>query len=129
QSTSRRVTEWTPGLQLRTCGTTGVLAVGLCRLYDFRLAAFLLVSATNPASFNDSRLMSTFARAPSTAAFASAEEVVRSDFILGLVMGPSFAARSATSLAHSATLRGTLVACLRAASMTASPSVDSRAFL
>src|SRR6266576_6892920 len=123
QSTSRMVTEWTPA---RVVERRASSPVGFCGLYDLRLAAFLLISATYPASFNDSRLISTLANAPSMAAFASAEAVVKSDFILGFVAGSSFAVRSATSRARSATLRGTLVACFKAAAMMPSPSADSR---
>ena len=57
------------------------------------------------------------AKAPSIAALASATEVVRSDFMLGFVIDRKPSAMGATSLARSATPRGTLVACFNAASM------------
>ena len=57
-----------------------------------RVATFARTSAANAVSFNDSRLISTFAKAPSIAALANANAVVRSDFIFGLVMGLSFSA-------------------------------------
>src|SRR5437016_1135316 len=61
------------------------------------------ISETNRWSFNDSRLMSTFANAPSIAARARADAVVRSDFMFGFVIGFSLSAISATSRARSAT--------------------------
>src|SRR2546428_2760079 len=82
------------------------------------------ISETNRWSFNDSRLMSTFANAPSIAARAKADAVVRSDFMFGFVIGFSLSAISATSFARSATLKGTLVACLRAVSIRPSPSAE-----
>src|ERR1700733_13435240 len=75
-----------------------------------RVATFARTSAANAASLSDSRLISTFAKAPSIAARANATAVVRSDFIFGLVMGLSRSAIPATSLARSATFNGTLVA-------------------
>src|SRR5207245_1461873 len=92
--------------------------------YPLSVRAFFRTSATNASSLSDSRLISTFAIAPSIAARASAIDVVKSDFMLGFVMGPSFFAISATSLAFSATLSGTAVAWRNAAVMTASPFVE-----
>src|SRR5258708_792003 len=99
--------------------------------YTFRVSALLRVSATKPSSFGESffsesfsresRLISTFASAPSSAAFARAIAVVRSDFMFGLVMGLSLAAISATSTTFSATPKGTPVACLSAELIDASP--------
>src|SRR3989454_7292021 len=81
--------------------------------HAFSAPALRRISETNPWSFNDSRLMSTFANAPSIAARARADAVVRSDFMFGFVIGFSLSAISATSFARSATLKGALVACLR----------------
>ena len=58
------------------------------------------------------------------AARASAVAVVRSDFIFGFVIGRSRSTIPTTSLARSATLSGTLVACFSAASMM--PSASAR---
>src|SRR5271165_4901388 len=88
-------------------------------------AAFFLVSAAKAMSLSDSRLISTLASAPSIAARVSALAVVRSDFIFGFVIGFSRSTIPATSLARSATLRGTLVACFRAASMMPSAPAES----
>src|ERR1700690_1508981 len=87
------------------------------------------VSATKRSSFNDSKLISTFASAPVSAAWASAMAVVKSDFIFGFVIGPRFSAIRATSATRSATPSGTLVACLSAALIAPSPSADSFAAL
>src|SRR5437016_8576730 len=71
--------------------------------HAFSAPALRRISETNPWSFNDSRLMSTFANAPSIAARARADAVVRSDFMFGFVIGFSLSAISATSRARSAT--------------------------
>src|SRR3989442_4952533 len=97
--------------------------------HAFSAPALRRISETNPWSFNDSRLMSTFANAPSIAARARADAVVRSDFMFGFVIGFSLSAISATSFARSATLKGTLVACLRAVSIRPSPSAELLAAL
>src|SRR5437016_10772874 len=55
--------------------------------HAFSAPALRRISETNPWSFNDSRLMSTFANAPSIAARARADAVVRSDFMFGFVIG------------------------------------------
>src|SRR5208282_482200 len=91
--------------------------------YTFRVSALFRVSATKPSSFNDSRLISTFASAPSRAAFARAIAVVRSDFMFGLVIGFRLVAICATSTTFPATPKGTLVACLSAAAIAAAPSL------
>src|SRR5579864_1891064 len=101
----------------------------LRRIYDFRAVARPRTWLVNSASFNDSRLISTFASAPSMAALASALAVVKSDFILGLVMGNRASAIRATSRDRSATPSGTLVACFSAGSTMPSAAADSRAFL
>src|SRR5579864_7346005 len=59
----------------------------LRRIYDFRAVARPRTWLANSASFRDSRLISTFANAPSIAARARATAVNRSDFILGFVIG------------------------------------------
>src|SRR2546423_10520648 len=76
--------------------------------YAFKAAALSLVCRTKAASFSDSRLISTLAKAPVRAAVASAIAVVRSDFMLGLVVGFSFSVMSAISAARSATPKGML---------------------
>src|SRR5208282_2981354 len=56
------------------------------RLYD-RRAVRRRTSAAKAGSLREARLISTLARAPVTAAPARAVAVVKSDFMLGLVMG------------------------------------------
>src|SRR5579864_1545546 len=58
----------------------------LRRIYDFRAVARPRTWLANSASFSDSRLISTFASAPSMAARARAAAVNRSDFMLGFVI-------------------------------------------
>src|SRR5436305_11482638 len=94
-----------------------------------RTEALFRVSATNAVSFSDSRLISTLASAPVIAACARAAAVTRSDFMLGLVIGFSRSTITVTSLACSATLKGTLVACFRATSMIPSAAEESLANL
>src|SRR5437016_9886580 len=94
-----------------------------------RTAALFRVSAANAVSFSDSRLISTLASAPVTAARARAKAAIRSDFMLGLVIGFSRSTIAATSLAHSATPKGTLVACFKAASMMPSAADECLASL
>src|SRR5713101_5933377 len=89
----------------------------------FSAAARFRVSSTKASSFSESRLISTLASAPSRAAFARVIAVVRSDFMFGLVMGFSVVAILASLTAFPATPRGTLVACLRAELIAASPSL------
>src|ERR1700690_789185 len=106
------------------------IARWLCLLIHGLSASILpRTCATNPSSFSDSRLISTLASAPSIAARASAAAVTRSDFILGLVIGPRASAIRRTSLARSATLSGTVVACFSAASTMPSADADCFAFL
>src|ERR1700757_2188628 len=90
----------------------------------FSASALCRISETNPWSLTDSRLISTFANAPSIVARARADAVVKSDFMFGFVIGFSLSAISATSFARSATLKGTLVACFRAVSIRPSPSAE-----
>ena len=88
-----------------------------------RADAFFVVTPTNSTSLMDAELMSTLASAPSTAARAKAEAVVRSDFMFG------FSDR-AQLLRQLAKFMGALRhACFSTTSMMASPSADSRACL
>src|ERR1700747_232909 len=94
-----------------------------------RALTLLLMSRTKVLSLIEARLMLTFASAPSTAALASADAVVRSDFMFGFVIGPRASAIFPTSRARSATPKGTLVAPFKAPSMIASPFDASLACL
>src|ERR1700686_5329384 len=122
------------GLKPRLIGRGNGVAEAAPLQSKLRAIARLRVSFTNAASFgesfcSESRLISTFARAPSRAAFANAIAVIRSDFIFGFVMGWRVVAIFATSTTFSATPKGTLVACLRASLMAVLPSLDSLADL
>src|SRR3954462_11355783 len=90
-----------------------------------RAAAFFLTSDTKVGSSRDSRLISTLASAPVMAALARAEPTVRSEAILGLVMGLRDSISAATCFDFSATASGILVAFLSAALMAPEPSPDS----
>src|SRR3954468_6777755 len=92
-------------------------------------AAFLLTSETKAGSSSDSRLISTLANAPVMAALARAAPTVRSDAILGLVMGFKDSMIAATCFDFSATPSGMLVAFLRAELMAPEPSLESLAAL
>src|SRR3954469_23002704 len=94
-----------------------------------RDAAFLLTSETNAGSSSDSRLISTLASAPVMAALARAAPTVRSDAILGLVMGFKDSMSAATCFDFSATPSGMLVAVLRAELMAPERSLESLAAL
>src|SRR5229473_553745 len=111
------------------CDDGGTWGVARLRIQVFRAAARWRTCDVKSASFNDSRLISTLASAPSIAARARAVAVTRSDFMLGFVIGRSSSVIRSTSLARSAALRGTLVACLSAASIMPSAAEDSRDFL
>src|SRR5450432_1882885 len=100
------------------------------RAYPFNSLTLLRTSATNATSFNDSKLISTFAKAPSTAARANAPAVVKSDFMFGFETSRKDTAIRPTSADRSATDKGTAVACFSAASISVSPlSGFSRAAL
>src|SRR3954449_5637993 len=81
-----------------------------------RVAALARASATKASSsaeipdFMDPRLISTLERAPVSAACARATAVMRSEAMLGLVIGLSDSAMRIVSAERSATVRGTLVA-------------------
>src|SRR5882757_9839456 len=97
--------------------------------YCFSAVARCRVDETKESSLSDSRLILTFASAPSMAAHAKALAVVKSDFMFGFVIGPRPSATRSTSRDFSATLRGTAVACFRAESIKPSAAAESRAFL
>src|SRR5262249_45752584 len=97
--------------------------------YPWSLTILERMSAANPASFSEPRLISTFAKAPLIAAWASAEATVRSEAIFGFVIGPREDTISATSHAFCAVSNGTVVAPLRAESIRASPSDEALACL
>src|SRR6476469_10715567 len=87
------------------------------------------MSSANRASFNDPRLISTLAKAPTMAALARDEATVRSEAMLGLVIGFRVSTMSLTSRALCAVSMGTLVAPFMAFSMAASPSLEVLASL
>src|SRR3979411_2127067 len=95
-----------------------MLMQGLRRsLYAVMALALVRTLVTKASSFNDARLISTLASAPVIAARARASAVVRSDFMLGLVMGSRVCVIWTISFAFSATPSGTAVACFSAAAI------------
>src|SRR5271170_4218832 len=110
---------WTP-LPAHASG----LRAKRCRLRPYpqhqvlMATALFLTSAAKARSLIDARLISTLASAPVIAAPASAWAVVKSDFILGLLMAHRLCVFSATP-------SGTPVASCRLASISAAPSPGS----
>src|SRR5215471_9341534 len=79
-------------------------------LYTFNPSTLERTSLTNPASFNEPRLISTLARAPLMAASTRAAATVKSEAMLGFVMGLRDAISRPTSCAFCAVAKGTSVA-------------------